>query len=77
MASDELGRFRRRKTLRDAEIRSLQSREVLCASCGRPMPALRLLWAGYNDCGSCNRIELFGAVEIGLARASGHAVLEY
>lgn len=75
--SDELGRLRRRKTLRGAEIRLLQSREVLCASCGRRMPALRLLWAGYDECGSCNRIELLGEVEIGLARASGHAVLEY
>ena len=70
-------RFRDRKTIRDAEIAEFQHRDVSCALCGRPMPALRLLWVGHEECGECNRIELVGDVQIGMARAAGHAVLEY
>ena len=70
-------RFRNRKTLTKAEIAEFQHRDVACTSCGRPMPALRLLRAGYEECGICNRLELVGDVEIGMARAAGHAVLEY
>ncbi|HEY4811363.1 MAG TPA: hypothetical protein VIH71_09940 [Solirubrobacteraceae bacterium] len=68
MTAGEQRRWQRRKTIRDDERAELLTLDVLCSKCNEPMPALRWLEAGYDECARCYEPGVFG-VEIGSGRA--------
>jgi hypothetical protein len=61
LPAGEFSRLLRRKTLREDEIRTLRRKEVRC-ECGKRMPALRPLLAGYEICSACYEPGVFPIV---------------